>query len=211
MLYAELGERFEVLEKKQYEGVLWYKIKLEEKVGTYTAAYGRADYFSTVSPTPAPVLPTNTPEPTPTPYGVLCKEMLTLVNEARAEEGLRPYTWGSDLEEIAKRRAVELIEEYENGTIHDGVCTAGENVAKGYGADYVFGLWMNSTGHRALIMNPATEGYIVPEGVQVMADGVLYTEGEYVPGTPRRMACAYCRIYGDSPFWVLVVEHRESK
>lgn len=85
----------------------------------------------------------------------MARDMLNYVNVARAEEGLNALIWDDSLEELAKRRAQEIVSNFS----HDG-CPgyAGENILKKVNdvtsveAAHVF--WMNSPGHRANIMLP---------------------------------------------------------
>ncbi len=85
----------------------------------------------------------------------MARDMLNYVNAARAEEGLNALVWDDSLEELAKRRAQEIVSNFS----HDG-CPgyAGENILKKVNdvtsveAAHVF--WMNSPGHRANIMLP---------------------------------------------------------
>lgn len=57
----------------------------------------------------------------------MARDMLNYVNVARAEEGLNALIWDDSLEELAKRRAQEIVSNFS----HDG-CPgyAGENILK---------------------------------------------------------------------------------
>ena len=93
-------------------------------------------------------------------------ELLRLVNEARAQQGLSALGTTAALTDAAQTRAEELSTLYSH-TRPDGTqCftvlgekgvtyrTAGENIATGYSsAQQVFDGWMNSSGHRQNIMN----------------------------------------------------------
>lgn len=93
-------------------------------------------------------------------------EILRLVNEARAQQGLGALTTTPALTEAAQTRAEELNTLYSH-TRPDGTqCftvldekgvtyrAAGENIAMGYTkAQHVFDGWMNSSGHRQNILN----------------------------------------------------------
>ena len=92
------------------------------------------------------------------------QQILLLVNEARAEEGLNPLTLDNTLVDYAMQRAAENVIYYDHtrpdGTrcfsILEGVFlygAAGENIAAGYrsAADVMNG-WMNSQGHRENIL-----------------------------------------------------------
>ena len=95
------------------------------------------------------------------------EQVLTIVNERRAEQGLAPLTMNYTVVSAAKVRAAELTQSFShtrpNGTscftVLDEVgvdyWTAGENIALGYSSpEGVMNAWMNSEGHRANIMNP---------------------------------------------------------
>ena len=111
------------------------------------------------APTPAPTTPVASDE-------AFTAEVLRLVNEARAAEGLSALRTRDDLTAVAQLRAEELTEHYSH-TRPDGTScftvldeagisyrTVGENIAAGYTtpAAVVDG-WMNSPGHYANIMN----------------------------------------------------------
>ncbi|MBO5238939.1 MAG: Ig-like domain-containing protein [Lachnospiraceae bacterium] len=94
------------------------------------------------------------------------EQVLTIVNERRAEQGLAPLTMNYTLVSAAKVRAAEITQSFShtrpNGTScftafsEAGVSYwgAGENIAGGQGSpESVMNSWMNSEGHRANIMN----------------------------------------------------------
>ena len=93
-------------------------------------------------------------------------EVLRLVNEERAEEGLSPMTTNDTINEAAKIRAGELEELFDHTRPDGSSCfsalnemgisywTAGENIAFGASSpESVMDMWMNSEGHRANILN----------------------------------------------------------
>lgn len=96
------------------------------------------------------------------------EQILKLVNEARAENGISPMKLDDTLTDAANKRAQELTAAFDHSrpdgrscfTVFNefgisGYTTAGENIALGYGsAEDVFNGWMNSSGHRANILNP---------------------------------------------------------
>lgn len=96
------------------------------------------------------------------------EQILKLVNEARAENGLSPMKLDSTLTDAANKRAQEITSVFSHNRPDGKSCftvfgefgissyrTAGENIAAGYGsAEDVFNGWMNSSGHRANILNP---------------------------------------------------------
>ncbi len=120
---------------------------------------------------PAP--PTSSPPTTPdngANISAVEKEVVTLVNAERTKRGLKPLAIDSKLCEIARLKSQDMItnkyfshQSPTYGSPFDmmkkfGVSyrTAGENIAAGYStAQAVFDGWMNSSGHRANILNPA--------------------------------------------------------
>lgn len=91
-------------------------------------------------------------------------EVLDLVNAERAKEGLSPLAMDRGLLEAAMQRAVEISyyfsHERPDGTdcwtaFPEGKETVGENIAMMQpGPDWVMNSWMNSSGHRANILDP---------------------------------------------------------
>ena len=96
------------------------------------------------------------------------KELLNLVNKARAENGLSALTLNSNLSAVAQKKAEDMknnnyfshtsptygspFDMIKNAGINYKM--AGENIAKGQKtAETVFNAWMNSSGHRANILN----------------------------------------------------------
>ncbi len=95
-------------------------------------------------------------------------EVLRLVNQERAKEGLKPLTMNEKLRSGAKTRAQEISQLFEHTrpdgrdffTVYkeSGVSyrAAGENIAYGYASPKeVMNGWMNSEGHRRNIMDPS--------------------------------------------------------
>lgn len=111
---------------------------------------------------------------------VLTKEIALLVNEARAEAGLKPLYVLPYLGEVAEIRAVESADLFSHSR-RDGSSFAStidtdevpyglalENLAAGFGtAEETFDQWKNSSGHWANIMNPE---------ITHMGIGVYYDE-----------------------------------
>ena len=91
--------------------------------------------------------------------GTASKDFLSLVNEARAEAGLNPLTWSSELERAANIRSYEINVLFSH-TRPDGTscftvssALSGENIAMGYSSPAAtFNAWMGSDGHRANIL-----------------------------------------------------------
>ncbi len=89
-------------------------------------------------------------------------EVLTLVNSERAKNGLQPLTMTQGLTDGAMLRAAETAVSFShtrpNGeqcfTAFEWTRTAGENIAYGQRSPaQVMNGWMNSSGHRANILN----------------------------------------------------------
>lgn len=94
-------------------------------------------------------------------------EIVVLVNEARAEAGLRPLYMVPYLNDVSKVRARECVFSFSHTRL-DGTSfisaldenlvpywRAAENIAAGYStAAQTFEQWKNSPGHWAAIMNP---------------------------------------------------------
>ncbi|MBH0116515.1 cell wall-binding repeat-containing protein [Salinibacterium sp. NG253] len=91
--------------------------------------------------------------------------ILSLVNEARAAEGLGPLKLNSSLSSVSSKWAYQMA---ANGAmthnpsyssqIPSGWTRAGENVARGWpSATAVHDAWMDSAGHRANIMGDYTD------------------------------------------------------
>lgn len=124
---------------------------------------------ATTAPAP-PATATTAPAP-PTSDTSYRGRLLTLVNEARAREGLSPVSANDAL----NRAAQSYAETMRDTNCFSHTCqpvpdfvrraelagyspwrTLGENIAYGYQtADAVFNGWMNSPGHRANILNGA--------------------------------------------------------
>lgn len=95
------------------------------------------------------------------------KQVVNLVNAERAREGLSPLTIDTKVQAAAQVRAVECEQSFShtrpNGSSfvtalkeqNVSYKSAGENIAWGQRSpEEVVNAWMNSSGHRANIMNP---------------------------------------------------------
>ena len=109
----------------------------------------------------------DTPEEDITDEHAFIKEVVDLVNAERVKEGLAPLTISLDVQAAAMVRAKECEQLFShtrpNGSSfatalkEQGVSyrSAGENIAWGQRSpEEVMKAWMNSSGHRANIMNP---------------------------------------------------------
>lgn len=114
-------------------------------------------------------------------------EVVRLVNERRAEHGLKPLTQDWQLSRVARYKSEDMRKlgyfshtSPTYGSPFDmmrnfGITykTAGENIAKGYKTpEAVFEGWMNSQGHRANILNSS----FTHIGVGYVASGNYWTQ-----------------------------------
>lgn len=129
----------------------------------------------TVKPTAKPtVKPTAKPTAKPTvkpsvsTASEMEKEVLEIVNQERTSRGLKPLTWAEDLANVARAHSRDMINRnFFSHTNPDGQSpfdrikangisyrAAAENIAYGQkNAQAVMNSWMNSSGHRANILN----------------------------------------------------------
>lgn len=112
-------------------------------------------------------VPEETPEELPEDEHAFIREVVNLVNIERAKEGLSPLTIDTKVQAAAMVRAKECEQSFSH-TRPDGssfatalkeqnvsYTRAGENIAWGQRSpEEVMTAWMNSSGHRANIMNP---------------------------------------------------------
>jgi uncharacterized YkwD family protein len=115
------------------------------------------------------------------------EEVIRLVNEIRAQNGLRALTYDWQLSRVARYKSDDMR---RNGYFsHNsptygtpfqmiksfgiGYKSAAENIAKGYSTPKaVVDGWMNSSGHRANILNPS----FTHIGVGYVKDGNIWTQ-----------------------------------
>lgn len=151
----------------------------------------------TEQPTAAPTAqPTDTPtvQPTAAPTqqpeaseSGMEREVFELVNQARAENGLSSLEWADDLAEIARAHSADMINRgFFSHTNPDGLSPfdrlrnsgisyrmAAENIAYGQRtAEDVMNSWMNSSGHRANILNDGLKEIGV--GAVKSSNGTVY-------------------------------------
>ncbi len=112
----------------------------------------------------------------------LCDEILRLVNIEREKEGLAPLAYYHNGQTAADIRALEISESFSHTRLDGSRCFtvfdedlwyyyAGENIASGYPTPQaVVNGWMNSSGHRANILNTNFTHIIV---------GTYSTDGNY--------------------------------
>ncbi len=123
----------------------------------------------TVTPTAVPTTaPTTKPTQTPSTQNTMEQEVLALVNKVRQQNGLSVVTWAEDVAKVARAHSSDMINRgFFSHTNPDGLSpfdrlknngisyrTASENIAYGQKtAEAVMDAWMNSSGHRANILN----------------------------------------------------------
>lgn len=114
-------------------------------------------------------------------------EVVRLVNEARSQKGLQPLTANWELSRIARYKSQDMADNHyfshtspTYGTPFQMIrsfgltySTAGENIAYGQKTPRaVMDAWMNSSGHRANILNPNFKQI----GVGYSPDGNYWTQ-----------------------------------
>ncbi len=117
------------------------------------------------------------------PYMAYACEVVALVNEQRKANGLSELKVTSDLQSAAKKRAVELYSSFSHTRPNGTSCftvlneygisysAAGENIAAYYTSpSAVMNGWMNSSGHRANILD---------ENYNYIGVGVYKSGGSY--------------------------------
>ena len=164
---------------------------------TGTCQTGTCTKPSTTTPTvPSTTQPsTTTPSTTPTTgtnttLSAYATEVVRLVNEARKAQGLSALTVNATLQQAAQVRAQETSKSFSH-TRPDGTswstvlkqfgisyAGAGENIAMGQSTPQaVMTAWLNSTGHRANILNASFKNIGI--GVYKDASGRLYWSQEF--------------------------------
>lgn len=147
------------------------------------------------TPDPVPVQPTEPdPEPTQNPNASLssfASQVVNLVNQERAKAGLSAVTVDSKVQQAAQVRAAEQARSFSHTRPNGTSCFtalkeagvnyrgAGENIAYGQTTPQaVMTAWMNSSGHRANILNAKYSkigvGYTVINGVPYWAQMFTY-------------------------------------
>ena len=114
-------------------------------------------------------------------------EVVRLVNEVRAKNGLKPLTENWELSRVARYKSQDMVDNRyfshtspTYGTPFQMIRafgltyrTAGENIAYGQRTPRsVVNAWMNSSGHRANILNPS----YTQIGVGYVANGHYWTQ-----------------------------------
>lgn len=146
----------------------------------------------TAAPTKAPEAATPTPAPTKAPSvssnaSAMELEVFNLVNQVRAQYGLSSLKWADDLANVARAHSQDMINRKyfshndPNGNSpfdrlrNNGINyrTAAENIAYGQRTPQaVMDAWMNSSGHRANILNANVKEIGV--GAATASNGTIY-------------------------------------
>ena len=118
------------------------------------------------------------------------KQIVDLANHARAEAGVQPLKWDSELAAAARAHAQRMAREGPISHRYGGeadlperAATAGarfslieENIAIGPAPSQIHSGWMHSPGHRDNLLNPKIDRIGV---ALVSANGVLYAVADY--------------------------------
>lgn len=114
-------------------------------------------------------------------------DVVDIVNQERASQGLSPVTMDQDLMEAAMQRAAETVVSFSHTRPNGQICFTvsgkayGENIAVGaVDAADAMNLWMNSPGHRSNILTGSWNSIGV--GAFRAADGSVYWVQLFGPG-----------------------------
>lgn len=143
--------------------------------------------------TPAPTVKPTTKPNTSSSESAMEEEVLRLVNEERTKRGLNALKRASDLDALARAHSADMINRHffdhnnpDGQSPFDRMRAAGisyraaaENIASGQrSAEAVMNAWMNSSGHRANILNATyTE---IGIGAVKSSGGTIYWTQEFV-------------------------------
>ena len=174
-VFASLGEQVEAQNIKTFKEppFEFYKVSKGDTFWFIAKRYG-LDYKELMRLNPT-VVPTNMQigssikvKPSAPSASSFEEQVVVLVNQERKKAGLAPLTHRADIKNVAEKKAMDMINSNyfshtspNYGSPFDmlkafGVSyrTAGENIAKGQKSPQeVMNAWMNSSGHRANILN----------------------------------------------------------
>ena len=174
-VFASLGEQVEAQNIKTFKEPPFedYKVLKGDTFWFIAKRYG-LDYKELMRLNPT-VVPTNMQigstirlKPSAPSASSFEEQVVVLVNQERKKAGLAPLTHRADIKNVAEKKAMDMINSNyfshtspNYGSPFDmlksfGVSyrTAGENIAKGQKSPQeVMNAWMNSSGHRANILN----------------------------------------------------------
>lgn len=125
---------------------------------------------NTPAPTATP-FPTSPPIPTQAPQDTnsIEQELFRLTNQKRSDNGVAALSWSEEIAVVARAHSNDMNNRnYFSHNSPEGVTpfqrltlggvsysTAGENIAAAGTAEMIIEAWMNSSGHRANILNPS--------------------------------------------------------
>lgn len=165
-------------------GDTMWKIAVKYEVGLSELKAANPQITNAALIYPGQVLQIPSADPTVTAYE---QEVIRLVNAIRAEHGLNPLTYDWELSRVARYKSQDMKDNrYFSHTSpvygspfrmikNFGLTyrTAGENIARGYATPQaVVSGWMNSSGHRANILNAS----FTRIGVGYVAAGHYWTQ-----------------------------------
>jgi len=172
------------LSHKVVQGDTMWKLAVQYQVGTSEIIQANPQVTDPDLIYPGQILQIPQLESTVSSYE---SEVIRLVNEIRQKNGLRPLTANWELSRVARYKSQDMR---DNGYFsHNSPTygtpfqmlsafglsyrTAGENIAKGYASPQaVVNGWMNSSGHRANILN----GSYTQIGVGYVSGGNYWTQ-----------------------------------
>ncbi len=81
------------------------------------------------------------------------RELLSLINSERQKAGVAPLSWASGLDSLAKTRAKECTVKYSHVRPDGSLVNYGEILTGGTSASKAMSNWMNSSRHKASVLN----------------------------------------------------------
>lgn len=172
------------LSHKVVSGDTMWKLAVKYQVGTREIITANPQISNPDLIYPGQVLTIPKPDSTVASYEA---EVIRLVNEIRKQNGLQPLSTNWELSRVARYKSQDMKDKgYFSHTSPTygspyqmirafglSFRTAGENIAKGYSTPQaVVNGWMNSSGHRANILNASYKQI----GVGYVAQGNYWTQ-----------------------------------
>ena len=166
------------------QGDTMWKLAVKYQVGTSEIIEANPHINTPNLIYPGQVLTIPQPDTSVRSFG---QEVIRLVNEQRVQNGLKPLTENWELSRVARYKSQDMVDNrYFSHTSPTygspfqmirafGISfrRAGENIAYGQRTPQaVVNAWMNSSGHRANILNPS----YTQIGVGYVADGNYWTQ-----------------------------------
>lgn len=165
-------------------GDTMWKLAVQYQVGTGEIIQANPQISNPNLIYPGQILQIPQPDSTVSAYEA---EVIRLVNNIRQQNGLKPLSANWELSRIARYKSQDMLDKgYFSHTSPTygspfqmitafglSYRTAGENIAKGYASPQaVVNSWMNSSGHRANILNASYQQI----GVGYVAQGNYWTQ-----------------------------------